>query len=79
MYPRRYLLALGLPGLIWVGVFVTIALYALLAIAVGGLDPLLLTPVPAWNPLHWTSANLPGGIAPVLSSRRIRPIDQPSV
>lgn len=58
MYPRRYLLALGLPGLIWVGVFVTIALYALLAIAVGGLDPLLLTPVPAWNPLHWTSANL---------------------
>ena len=44
-----------LPGLIWVALFVTVALYALLAIAVGGLDPLLLTPVPAWNPLHWSS------------------------
>ena len=58
MYPRRYLLALGLPGLIWVALFVTIALYALLAIAVGGVDPLLLTPVPAWNPLHWSSSSL---------------------
>jgi len=58
MYPRRYLLALGLPGLIWVGVFVTIALYALLAISVGSLNPLLFTPVPAWNPLHWSSSFL---------------------
>lgn len=58
MYPRRYLLALGLPGLIWVVLFVTVALYSLIAIAVGGLDPLLLTPVPAWNPLHWSSSSL---------------------
>ncbi len=58
MYPRRFLIALGLPGLIWVALFVTLALYALVAIAVGGLDPLLLTPVPAWNPLHWSSSFL---------------------
>lgn len=58
MYPRRFLIALGLPGLIWVALFVTLALYALVAIAVGGLDPLLLTPVPAWNPLHWSSSLL---------------------
>ena len=56
MYPRRYLIALGLPGLIWVAIFVTVALYALVAIGVGGLDPLVLTPVPAWNPLHWGSS-----------------------
>jgi putrescine transport system permease protein len=37
---------------------VTLALYALVAIAVGGLDPLLLSPVPAWNPLHWSSSLL---------------------
>ncbi len=55
MNSRRYLLALGLPGLIWVALFVSVALYALLAIAVGSLDPLVLTPVPAWNPLHWSS------------------------
>ena len=58
MTPRRYLLGLGLPGLIWVVLFVTVALYSLLAIAFGGLDPLLLTPVPAWNPLDWTTANM---------------------
>jgi putrescine transport system permease protein len=56
--PRRYLLGLGLPGMIWVLLFVTVALYSLLAIAFGGLDPLLLTPVPAWNPLDWSTANM---------------------
>lgn len=58
MYPRRYLLALGLPGLLWVGLFVTVGLYALIAIAVGGTDPILLTPIPAWNPLHWSTTDL---------------------
>jgi spermidine/putrescine transport system permease protein len=56
--PRRYLLLLGLPGLIWVTLFVSVALYSLLAIAFGGIDPLLFTPVPAWNPLHWSNANM---------------------
>lgn len=55
MTPRRYLLALGTPGLVWVGLFVAAGLYALLAIAVGGVDPILLTPVAAWNPAHWSS------------------------
>lgn len=55
MYPRRYLLTLGLPGLAWVGVFVALALYALIAIAVGGVDAILLSPVPAWNPAGWSS------------------------
>jgi len=56
MYPRRYLIALGLPGLAWVALFVTVAIYALVAISVGSLDPLVFTPVPAWNPLHWSSS-----------------------
>jgi ABC-type spermidine/putrescine transport system permease subunit I len=55
VYSRRYLIPLGLPGLIWVALFVTVALYALVAIALGGLNALVLTPVPAWNPLHWSS------------------------
>ncbi len=53
MHPRRQLLALGGPGLIWLALFVTVGLYALVSIAAGGLDPILLTPVPAWSPLHW--------------------------
>lgn len=55
---RRNLLVLGLPGLIWVTVLVTIALYALWAIAFGSVDPLLFTPVPAWNPLHWGTGSM---------------------
>ncbi len=58
MYPRRQLAALGLPGTIWVALFVATALYALIAIAVGGIDPILLSPVPTWNPLHWSFGNL---------------------
>lgn len=58
MYPRRQLAALGLPGSIWVALFVATALYALIAIAVGGVDPILLSPVPTWNPLHWSFANM---------------------
>jgi spermidine/putrescine transport system permease protein len=58
MYPRRQLAALGLPGSIWVALFVATALYALIAIAVGGIDPILLSPVPTWDPLHWSFSNL---------------------
>jgi putrescine transport system permease protein len=58
VYPRRYLMALGFPGLVWVALFVTIGLYALIAIAVGGINPILLNPVPAWNPLNWSSGAL---------------------
>jgi len=58
MYPRRYLAGLGLAGSIWVLLFVAMALYALVAIAVGGIDPILLSPVPTWNPLHWAFGNL---------------------
>ncbi|MHB1570324.1 MAG: ABC transporter permease [Solirubrobacteraceae bacterium] len=58
MYPRKQLAALGLPGAIWVALFVATALYALVAIAVGGIDPILLSPVPTWNPLHWSFGNI---------------------
>jgi spermidine/putrescine transport system permease protein len=58
MHRRRQLFALGAPGLIWTALFVTVGLYSLIAIAVGGLNPILLTPVPIWNPLHWNFAVL---------------------
>jgi ABC-type spermidine/putrescine transport system permease subunit I len=58
VFSNRYLIALGIPGLVWFAVFVLAALYALIAIAAGGVDPILLSPVPAWNPLDWSSASL---------------------
>jgi putrescine transport system permease protein len=56
-YPLRYLLLVGGPGLLWIAFFVVVALYALFAIALGTLDPILFQPQPAWNPMDWTFAN----------------------
>lgn len=58
MYPRRYLGALGTPGVAWVALFVGLAVYGLVATAAGTLDPLLFQPQPAWNPLDWNLSAL---------------------
>lgn len=57
LYPSRYLLAIGGPGLVWVALFVVLAVYALFAMALGTLDPILFQPLPAWSPLDWSLAN----------------------
>lgn len=70
IYPRWHLAVLGLPGVVWVAVFVAAAVYGLCAAALGTTDPLLFQPKPAWNPLHWHFASflqvgagmVPGGV-----------------
>ncbi len=44
---------LSLPGLAWLAVFFLLPLYVILAVALGSVDPILQTPVPAWNPIDW--------------------------
>lgn len=56
-YPLRYLATTSGPGLVWIGLFVVLAVYSLFAIALGTPDPILLQPRPAWNPLHWSFSN----------------------
>lgn len=58
IYPRRHLAWLGLPGFAWVALFVGVAIYGLFASATGTINPLLFTPEPAWNPLHWSFTTL---------------------
>jgi spermidine/putrescine transport system permease protein len=58
IYSRRYLAGIGLPGIAWVGLFVAVSIYALIATAAGAVDPLLFQPVPIWNPLHWNFTQL---------------------
>lgn len=53
VYSRRFLVALGTPGALWVSVFIAFSMYAMLAVALGKVDPLLYAPVPAWNPIDW--------------------------
>ncbi|MFM8266767.1 MAG: ABC transporter permease [Ilumatobacteraceae bacterium] len=41
------------PGVIWLTVFFVVSVYAVAAVAFGRVDPLLKTPIPAWNPTSW--------------------------
>jgi ABC-type spermidine/putrescine transport system permease subunit I len=57
--PNRWFWALlAAPGMIWLVVLFVIPLYAMLAIGEGKLDRQTESPVPVYNPLTWSSANL---------------------
>jgi ABC-type spermidine/putrescine transport system permease subunit I len=43
----------ALPGVAWLSAFFLVPIYAVLAAAFGGTDPLLRTLQPQWNPLQW--------------------------
>jgi spermidine/putrescine transport system permease protein len=41
------------PGLLWLVLLFLVPFYAVLSLAMGGLDPIFLEAVPEWNPLQW--------------------------
>jgi ABC-type spermidine/putrescine transport system permease subunit I len=41
------------PGIVWLIVLFLVPFYAVIAVAFGSVDPVLLQPVPVWNPLEW--------------------------
>jgi ABC-type spermidine/putrescine transport system permease subunit I len=45
--------ALALPGVVWLVLLFLTPFYAILAMAMGRLDPVFTTNVPVWNPLDW--------------------------
>ena len=45
--------AFAAPGLIWLALLFLVPFYAVIAVAMGDLDPIFLKPVPEWNPLQW--------------------------
>ena len=49
-----------MPGIIWLILLFIVPFYAVLAIAGGQLNAIFESPVPVWNPLHWTGANFTG-------------------
>jgi spermidine/putrescine transport system permease protein len=46
-----------MPGIIWLILLFIVPFYVVLAIAGGELSAVFQSPVPVWNPLHWTGAN----------------------
>jgi ABC-type spermidine/putrescine transport system permease subunit I len=55
---RGFWIVLAAPGIIWLTLLFIVPFYAMLAIAMGQLDRLFESPIPVWNPLHWSSANV---------------------
>ena len=53
---NRFWAGLALPGVVWLCVFFLLPFYVILCVALGGVDPILLTPAPEWNPLQWNTA-----------------------
>ncbi|HEV2362059.1 MAG TPA: ABC transporter permease [Acidimicrobiales bacterium] len=55
--PRWLWASLTLPGGAWLLLLFVVPFYAVLAAAGGTLDPFFQSPVPVWDPLHWTASN----------------------
>jgi ABC-type spermidine/putrescine transport system permease subunit I len=53
MYPRWLWRSLALPGIVWLVILFVVPFYAVIGVAFGRVSPILLTPVPIWNPLDW--------------------------
>jgi putrescine transport system permease protein len=53
MYPRWLWPSFALPGVLWLIVLFIIPFYAVIGVAFGTVDPILLSAVPTWNPIEW--------------------------
>ncbi|CAN5654160.1 ABC transporter permease [soil metagenome] len=62
-YGRGLWPALAGPGVLWLILFFIVPLYAIVAVALGRLDPIFITAAPVWNPLEWD----PGALQSVFS------------
>ncbi len=45
--------AFALPGVVWLVLLFIIPFYAIFAVAMGQVDPILGRPLPEWNPIYW--------------------------
>jgi len=58
MYPKWLWRVLALPGIAWLIALFLVPFYAVIGVALGGVDPIFQNPVPAWNPLQWKFSSL---------------------
>lgn len=55
MYPRWLWPLSALPGVVWLLLLFLLPLYVVVGVAFGSVDPVLLQPIPAWNPADWNT------------------------
>jgi spermidine/putrescine transport system permease protein len=53
MYPRWLWPGFAFPGVLWLIILFVVPFYAVIGVAFGSVDPILLSAVPIWNPLEW--------------------------
>ncbi len=58
IYPRGLWPAFALPGVVWLVLLFLVPFYAVIGVAFGGVDPIFMIPMPAWNPLEWNFDSL---------------------
>ncbi len=63
MYPRWLWPSFALPGVLWLIILFVVPFYAVIGVAFGTIDPILLSAVPIWNPVEWNV----GWVSEVLS------------
>ena len=61
--------ALAVPGVVWLLLFFLTPLYAVLAVAMGYRDPILLSARPEWNPARWDPSAFGDVIADLVGGR----------
>ncbi|MFN2491194.1 MAG: ABC transporter permease [Actinomycetota bacterium] len=66
-HARRLWPALAAPGLLWLILLFLVPFYAILAVAMGRLDPIFITPLPVWNPLQWDPTAMQDVFTEILS------------
>ena len=57
-FPRWFWPSFATPATVFLIVFFVFAFYVTLAVTFGGIDPILQTPAPAWNPASWHAGAL---------------------
>jgi|SRR5436190_1228929 len=53
MYPRWLWPGFAFPGVLWLIILFVLPFYAVIGVAFGTVDPILLSAIPIWNPLQW--------------------------
>jgi spermidine/putrescine transport system permease protein len=70
-FPRWFWPSFAAPATIWlIGLFV-VPFYVIVSIAFGDLDPIFLTPIPVYNPLHWDAGPFGRLVGDIASSGSI--------
>jgi spermidine/putrescine transport system permease protein len=65
---RWYWPAFAAPGVIWLILLFLTPFYAIIAVAMGGLDPIFGQPLPAWLPTQWDTTTLADTVASLAGS-----------